>query len=173
MSVTSSSSTPQILCDIIRTTLNFSDDQIWIYNQRRSIPEDKRLYVIVGLISVQAYGNNVHHPVDINGNLTDQITTYVQETISIDLFSYTTASITQYSNIFGSLRSTYSQQIQEQYGIKIAEIPVSINDVSAVEGAALLYRLSITLQVLRKYDILVVNQYYDTFSPVNPVLTSD
>lgn len=154
--------TPQVICQIISKTLKISKDQIWIYNQRRSIPEDKKLYIVVGLVSSKPYANMMKNTSETSG-MVDNLSQYVQEVISIDLFSYTTEAIERYAQIIGALRSTYSQQVQEATGLKIAEIPISVNDVSAVEGAAILYRMSIALNVLRKYDTIVPTQYYDQF----------
>jgi len=154
--------TPQIICDIIQKTMPLSIDQIWVYNQRRAIPEDQRLYITVGITSIKPYGNNSKQ-VSTVGGLVEQNTTYFSETISIDLFSYTTEAAERYSEVMACLKSTYSQQQQELLGMKIAELPTSINDVSAVEGAAILFRINITLNVLRKYDKLMDSQYYDSY----------
>lgn len=163
--------TPQLICDIIARGMGLGKDQIWIYNQRRSIPEDKRLYVVVGIAGLKAYGNNnrnawVTGPTGPSGETgptyyQDQLSQYMLETISIDLFSYTQEALQRYNEVMGSLRSTYSQQIQELNGLKIAELPISMNDVSFVEGAALIYRISITLPVFRKYDMILNADYYD------------
>lgn len=163
--------TPQIICDILARGMGLGKDQIWIYNQRRSIPEDKRLYVVVGIAGLKAYGNNNRNawttgPTGPSGetgatSYQDQLTQYMLETISIDLFSYTQESLQRYNEVLGSLRSTYSQQIQELMGMKIAEVPISMNDVSFVEGAALIYRINITLPVFRKYDMILNADYYD------------
>lgn len=155
--------TPQILLDIICTVLKIPTDQAWIWNQRRAIPEDKKMYVVAGLVSSKAYGNTMRNESVEGGGMNDRLTQYVQEVISIDLFSYTTEASERYPQILAALRSTYSQQAQEKLGLKIAEIPISISDVSEVEGAALIYRISIALNVLRKYDTIVSTQYYDQF----------
>lgn len=154
--------TPQIICDIIQKGMPLSLDQIWVYNQRRAIPEDHRLYVTVGITSIKPYGNNAKQVSTLSG-LQEEISTYFAEVISIDLFSYTTEAAERYSEILACLKSTYSQQQQELLGMKIAELPTSINDVSAVEGAAILFRINITLNVLRKYDKIMDSQYYDSF----------
>lgn len=153
--------TPQIICDIIKNGLSLKDDQIWIYNQRREIPEEKKLYIVVGMISAIPYGNTYVVPESMQDNLNQ----YIRETISIDLFSYTTEAQEKYPMVLGSLMSTFSVQKQELNALKIFPIPVSINDVSHVEGPALLNRISITLQVLRKYDMLLDTEYYDRITP--------
>jgi hypothetical protein len=156
--------TPQIICDIIKAGMSLKDDQIWIYNQRRAIPEDKRLYVTVGMMSMKPYGNNRKFNAATNN---DDLSQYIQETLSINLMSYTTEALERYSEVMGSLIATYSQQVQEQYALKIAETPMSVNDVSSVEGTTLLNRVSITLPVLRKYSMLIGANYYDTFRDID------
>ena len=158
--------TSQIICDIIKNGLALKDDQVWIYNQRRSIPEDERMYVVVGMSAIKPYGNTNRQLTGTN-YMTDQTTQYMQEMITIDVLSYTTEAIERYSEIFGALISTYSQQQQEALGMKIAEMPTTVNDVSEVEGATILYRIAITLNVLRKYDMLIAATYYDTFQEID------
>jgi hypothetical protein len=155
--------TAQIICNIIKYGMALSDDQIWVYNQRRSIPEDKKLYVTVGLMGIKVYGST-NKQTETDAGLQDETAQFVQEAITIDLFSYTTEAIERYAEVIGSMKTTYAQQLQAQYALKIAEVPISVNDVSELEGAAQLYRISITLPVLRKYSMIKDAQYYDKFS---------
>lgn len=154
--------TPQIICDIIKAGMSLKDEQIWIYNQRRAIPEDKSLYITVGVMSIKAYGNTNRFKQD---TMQDDLTQYVQETLSINLMSYTTECLERYPELLGSLMSTYSQQVQESLGLKIAQIPASINDVSGIEGTTMLNRIVITLPVLRRYSMLIGADYYDQITP--------
>jgi len=159
--------TPQIICDIIQNGMKLDKSQIWIYNQRREIPEDIRLYVVVGLMGMKAYGNNNTVSSVDGAGMNDNLSQYMQETITIDLFSYTTEAIQRYAEVLGSLKSTYSQKIQEENALKIASIPFSMNEVSQVEGATLLNRISISLMVLRKYDMLLSAEYIDDIEPAS------
>jgi hypothetical protein len=154
--------TPQIICDIIAKGMSLSSEQIWVYNQRRSIPEDKRLYVTVGQVNQRVYSNDKKQ-IDVGGALKDQICVRTIETISINLFSYDTESVERAFEVLASLNSTYSQQVQEALAIKIAEVPLSVSDVSEIEGPAILFRMNITLNVWRKYDKILDSQYYDQF----------
>lgn len=156
--------TAQIICDIIKYGLTLSDDQIWIYNQRRAIPEDKRLYVTVGVLAIKPYAvNNRPTYSDALGVMQDTIGSYVQETMSIDLFSYTTEALERYSEVMAAMASTYAQQKMETYNLRIATVPISVNDVSHVEGPAEIYRIAIALPVLRKYDKIMSADYYEHF----------
>jgi len=158
--------TPQIICDIIKDGMSLLDSQIWIYNQRREIPQDKKLYIVVSLLSSSIYGNNSKQSNDPNvTDMPETLTQYVKESITVNLFSYTTEALERYPEVLGSLMSTYSQRIQEAQALKIFPIPLSVNDVSSVEGPSLLNRTSITLQVLRKYDMILNADYYDRITP--------
>jgi hypothetical protein len=161
-------STPQIICDIIQQGMGLGDDQIWIYNQRKTVTYDKRLYVTVGVVTIKPYGNNVKFN---HTTQKDETSQYVQETLTINVFSYTTEALERYHEVMGSLISTYSQQKQALLGLRIAQVPIAINDVSAIEGTTILYRIAITLPVLRKYDKLITAEYYDTFQDADVSLT--
>jgi len=163
--------TQQIICDIIKYGMSLKEDQIWIQNQRRHIPEDKRLYIVVGMLASKSYGNNIEYDYSgitgvsgttgTTGIAYDIMTQYVRETIVIDVFSYTTEALERYGEVFGVLNSTYSEEMQTTHAIRIGKTPISINDVSHVEGATLLNRMSLTLQVLRKYSNVIGTNYYD------------
>jgi len=158
--------TPQIICDIIKDGMSLLDSQIWIYNQRREIPQDKKLYIVVGLLSSAIYGNTSKQSNDpLVTDMPETLTQYVKESITVNLFSYTTEALERYPEVIGSMMSTYSQRIQEAQALKIFSIPSNVNDVSAVEGSSLLNRTSITLQVLRKYDMILNADYYDRITP--------
>ena len=165
--------TPQILCDVFKKCMKLSSDQIWIANQRIEIPKDKRLYVVVGLMSVVPYGNNNVRLA--SSGTTDNLSQYVKEMITIDLLSYEQDVYERYHQILGSLMSTYAERIQETYALRFFPISNNISDVSNVEGPTMLNRLSILLHTLRKYDmILDIDNYYDNFEdPISESSDSD
>ena len=43
------------VCDILKVGMGLANDQIWIYNQKVDIPNDKRIYVVVSLKSETVY----------------------------------------------------------------------------------------------------------------------
>ena len=75
--------TPQIICDIIKDGMALKDDQIWVYNQRRSIPEDKRLYITVGVMTMKPYGNNKTFNAT---TLNDELSQYITDSSARDNF---------------------------------------------------------------------------------------
>ena len=152
--------TAQLIAKIIQTVMSLDDGQVWIYNQRRAIPNSKGLFVIVGMVDATPYAVNLR-----NTGTTDEFR-YVQlkETISIDLLSYDLTAPQRLPELLGALHSTYGEQIQEQYGFKLASNPMSVLNTSEVEGSSMIHRFTVTTTVLRGYDNTSPIEYYDTFT---------
>lgn len=157
--------TPQIICEILQDALELDKEQIWVFNQRRAIPEDKNLYIVVGLISSKIYGSNSYYSNNENLPITETLEQFANEMISIDIFSYTNEAIQEYPRVIGALRSTISESAQELNALKIGAVPLSVNNVSEIDGPTLLNRMSITLQVMRKYSMILESDYYDRITP--------
>lgn len=154
--------TVKLIADIIQTSLGLTDDQIWIYNQRREIPPGKGLFVVVGNMGIVPYGVN-NRPVAVDGGIVESLSQSFQETLSINLYSNDTSALTRVSEVIGALNSTYSQQIQTSSGFKIGFVATSVADTSFLEGTSQLYRFTVTLRVLRSYNSTSSIDYYDTF----------
>lgn len=154
--------TPQIICNIIQQYMGLSDDQIWIYNQRRKIPPTEGLFVVVSFVSRVAYGNNNAYLPDVPG-CGQNLQQFMQETLSINLFSYDTQAIDRMPEMLGSLKSVYSEQVQEKVPMQIGTVPISINDTSFLEASAILFRETVTIRVLRSYSQERNSDYYNNF----------
>lgn len=155
--------TAQIICNIIQQYLDLSDEQIWIYNQRRKIPPTEGLFIVVGLMSTVPYGNNLRFLVGSGSGLEQEISQMMQETLSINMFSYDLSAIERMPEVMGAMQSVYSEQIQEKYAMQIGVVPTNISDTSFVEASAILYRQTLTLRVLRAYSKISQAEYFDDF----------
>ena len=62
-----------------------------------------------------------------------------------------------------AINSVYAQQIQEANSFKIARLS-AIDDLSALEGAAMLYRFEISLVVFAWYRKSKSVEFYDEFT---------
>lgn len=146
----------QIIADIMKKSLNLTTDQIWIYNQRRNIPTTSGLFVVVTRVAMKPYANN-------NVIAGDSLVSgqWMQETISINMFSKNFEALDRVHEVLGALASPLSQFVQQQTGILIASIPQSVTDTSAVEGAGMLYRTTITTQVLTAYSAASDTTFFD------------
>lgn len=154
--------TPQIICNIIQNYMGLCEDQIWIYNQRRKIPPTEGLFVVVGLLSTVPYGNT-RKAILGAGPYSEEITQMMQESLSINMFSYDDSAIYRMPELIGSFQSTYSEQIQEKNCMQIGVVPTAITDTSFLEASAILFRQTITLRVLRSYSKITASDYYDKY----------
>jgi hypothetical protein len=131
-------------------------DQIWIYNQRRNIPTSGGLFVSVHRIGVKPYGNNTKH----NGNSVTS-SQMMQEVIQIQLFSHDLSAVNRLPEAMAALGSPYSDYVQGRDGFRIGKVPVAVTDLSGLEGAGLLYRTAITVNVLTSYEQVAGATFFD------------
>jgi hypothetical protein len=146
----------QIIADVIKKSLDLTSDQIWIYNQRRNIPSTSGLNITIGRVAIQTYGNNA---VQVGDAITSG--QWFQESIAIDMFSKNTEAFDRVHEVVGALGSPLSTFIQQQTGISIARVPSSIVDTSGLEGAGMLFRTTITINVLSAYEQTLGATYFD------------
>lgn len=153
-----------LLCDLIRGQLNLSDDQVWIYNQKRKIPNDDRLYVIVSRISSRPFAVNSTCKDDEAGNFTEFQTINALEVYGISLLSRDESALDRAHEAILALAGTLSQQTQELYNFNIGQLPTSFHDTSFLEASANLFRQDIVINSMRAYEKRRVIQYFDKFN---------
>lgn len=152
--------TAKLVADVLKTVMSLTDDQVWIQNQPDTIPSDKGLYIVVGLVDVAPYAVNLYNM----GTTTETRGVWTKETIQIDAFSVDTSAVTRLPEIIGALNSTFCQQLQETHGFKIASIPSSVTNNADIEGTRIPFRFTVTTTVLRAYNNTGSIDYFDTFS---------
>ena len=101
------------VCDILKVGMSLKDDQIWIYNQKVDIPNDKRIYVVVSLKAETVIGNNIEAK-DASIGEDEVVWSNIVTDIGIELFSYNINALNNRYKVLSSMRSTYSVQKQEK-----------------------------------------------------------
>ena len=133
--------------EIIKHELSLADDQIWLYNQKKDIPKDTRVYFSIGLLSSKPYASKLEY-VDMGaGELTEAISTNFQDVITINIYSRSTLPIDDKNTVLSALRGTYSQQKQMTTGYYIAVLPQTIMPITEEDGTTILYRFNIPIVV--------------------------
>ncbi len=156
----------KVIGDILRYELGLKPDQVLLYNQKFDIPPDYRMYICLSILgSKQFAGYPDYDPDPITGNLVETQVVNRQEMISILVYSRSEEARVRNWEISAALVSAYSQQQQEANSIKIATLPVSMNDVSEVEATDRLNRYALTFMVLAAYKKQKPVEYFDTFAP--------
>ena len=142
--------TQQLTLDLIRgilvKELGINDDRVNIYNQKFKIPPDDQIFIEVGYKGSPKTISSRNIVKDVAGNFTEYQEIAMMEHIYVGMFSSGLDAIRRKEEMLMAINSVYAQQIQEANSFKIARLS-AIDDLSALEGAAMLYRFEISLVV--------------------------
>ena len=150
------------VCDILKVGMNLDNDQIWLYNQKVNIPNDKRIYVVVSLKKEEVFGNNIEIK-ETNG-LDEVIWTNLVSDVGIELFSYNTNALNRRYEVLSSMRSVYSVQKQEELNFNIGRNPTVFLDSSFMSLTARLYSFYYEYRITHVEHSSRPVEYFDKFS---------
>jgi hypothetical protein len=153
----------KILADIIKTEMVLPNERVLIYNQKWNLPNIDSIYIYIGYLSELVSSNNRYYENRTDGYYEVQ-TLQKMSSFSINVFSANNEARLRKEEVILALNSTYSVQNQEKYGFKIFRIPSNFQDISQVEGNALLNRYNITIDVINQNIKEKKVDYYDKYS---------
>lgn len=157
----------KVVADILQNQLGLADDQVMLYNQKFDIPPDDRLYISLAVLATRTFGVQNRHlvvPTLDGADFLSVLSSNRQETYQITIFSRSSEARTRNWEIPPALASDTSERMQEANNIRIGYLPSSMNDVSALDGTAILNSYALTIQVLAAYEKVQPEPYYDKFS---------
>ena len=151
----------EMICSIIQSGLALSIGQVMIYNQKWNIPTDQRLYVTVEILSCKPFGNN-NKSVYTNGDLTQVQSTNFLNTLQIDVWSRSTLALNRKEEVLMSLRSNYAQRLMDAFSFYIAPVSTSFTNLSNIDGAAIPYRFSISVNLQYAVELIGTVDIFDS-----------
>lgn len=154
------------VCDILKVGMRLENDQVWIYNQKIDIPNDKRIYVVVSLKDETIIGNNIETEPTEDGEK-ETVWTNLVSNIGIELFSYNVNALNKRYEVLSSMRSTYSVQKQEELSCNIGRKPIAFYDTSFLSPTARLYSFYYMYRITHVERNVREVSYYDDFSQAN------
>jgi hypothetical protein len=128
--------TEEIIVDIVREFMELSQENIWIRDQNRKIPNDKGMYVVVGMVDAKPYSaqsNLETHFTEGSDPIPFEVEVsriQTRENIQIDIMSRSADAISRRWELLLALNSIYSKQQQEQFGFKISRLPANFVNTS-------------------------------------------
>lgn len=152
----------KLICDILQKQLDLSKEQVWIYNQKRDIPNDFNMYIVVDYQGQRIIGS-VRREKPTETGLVEYQSLHSLAVIRLDLFSRGNAARVNKDLVIMALNSTYSQQVQEANGFSIARNSFQVTNTSMAEGTAELNRYSISFNVTYMSETTKSIDYFDTF----------
>lgn len=154
----------KVVADIIQSEMELGNDRVYLYNQKWRIPPDEGLFVVVGFLGAKAFGAKTEYENDpVTQELVEVQSVNQQETYTVDLFSRDSSARQRKQEVILALNSTFAQQMQEENTFKIANLPSTFNDVSALEATAILNRYQLVFNALVVYRKVKNVQFYDSF----------
>lgn len=151
------------ICKILQNQLALSDNQIWIYNQKRDIPNDFGVYYVVSYLGQHIIGN-VRREVATQDGLMEYQSVHTLAEFRVDILSRSSSVRDMRDLVVMALNSTYSQQVQEADSFQIARNSFQVTNTSEVEGVAELNRYSISFNVTYMTQTSKSIDYFDTFT---------
>lgn len=151
------------ICKILQHQLSLTDNQIWIYNQKRDIPNDFGVYYVVSYLGQRIIGN-VRKEVATEDGLMEYQSVHNLAEFRIDILSRSSNVRNMRDLAVMALNSTYSQQVQEADSFQIARNSFQVTNTSEVEGVAELNRYSISFNVTYMTQTSKSIDYFDTFT---------
>lgn len=152
--------TADILRQIILHELELKDTQIWIYGESYKIPPEDGLFCVIEYKYSKPYSSRLLTPVD-GENLLSEQNLNTQEFMTVQLFSRNRDADFRKEEAAMALNSIYAQQLGEQLGFRVSMIN-PIQNMTALEGSAMLKRYDISVTVLSWYQKSAVIAFFDS-----------
>jgi len=159
----------KVLRNLIKNGLGLDDAHCYIYNNKWLIPEDKGLFVVIGIINSEVIGNNLKYKSTVDKFYAITSTTFCTD-YSIDIFSADISARLKQFELINLLGSFEALQSQERNNYSIARIPSSFTDLSSLEGDKILNRYRATIRVFHKVQTEREATYFDKLSGVRTIL---
>ena len=159
----------KVVADIIMTEMSLTpsstalnDNRVFIYNQNFVLPTYDDLFIVLSESPGRMIGSVNRYDGD-GANTKEVQEILMQKEINVDIMSRNSQARNRKEEVLMALSSIYSQQKQEENGMRIFSHSTSFIDVSENEGASRLtrYRASFFLHV--KYSKEKAIDYYDAF----------
>lgn len=152
----------ELFCDIIQTQLGLAQGKVYLYDQKINMPTDSGLFVAVGIINPKPFGNTRIYDSSSGFNSIQSIN--MKTMLSVDIISRGPEARDRKEEVIMAFNSFYSQQQQEANSFNIGIIPTSFVNLSQVDGAAIPYRFTISVNVQYFVTKVLAVPYFSNFS---------
>lgn len=154
--------TLEIVRDILVKELQIPEERVFIYNQKIKLPTDDKLIVIVEHKLTTPISSK-NYTKEVAGEYKEYQELTTREEIAIEVISRGIDALERKEEFIMALYSIYSQQVQEQTGVRIFRIS-PINDLSELETTAVTYRFEIPVVIQTWYQRIKGVEYFSAFN---------
>lgn len=153
----------ELVCDIIQTQMGLSNDRIYLWDQKIKSPSDMGVWVFVAEVGNKCIANNNK----FDPTLGQIQSVNMRMTLDINIISRDRSAVNRKEEILMALNSFYSERQQELNNFRVYPVPTGFVNLSNIDGAAIPYRFTITVNVV--YNVVKTSSvdYYDDFDEVD------
>jgi hypothetical protein len=149
--------------DILVKEMELPQDRVLIYDDRTKLPTDDGIFITIEYKGSPKVLSNRNIPQSSSSDLSEVQVVNTQEIIAIDIFSRNFDALKRKEEVLMAINSQYAQQSQEKNGFKIFRIPSGFEDLSELEGSAMIKRYEASIVVFAWYTKSKSVDYYDKF----------
>lgn len=150
----------QLICDILRREMGLSSDRVYLWDQKINEPTDKGIFIAVGVLLSKPFGNTSIQE-ESGGDVIQSVN--VCDTLTIDIISQGPAARNRKEEILMALQSVYAQQQMELNSFGIARLQSNFVNLSQLDGTAIPYRFSISINIQYFVKKTKSVPYFDDF----------
>lgn len=157
-----------LVVDIIQQGMGFSQDQVYVYNQKYLIPTDSRVYVAVGMLNSKPFSNGQAQPNGNGSGLHVTQSVNMKSVLSIYMLSRGPDALYLMPSLVMAMATPYAKAQQEFCSFSLFPISNSLVSVSQGDGAAIPYVFNMAATVQYFVTNTVPVNYYSEFT--NPTV---
>jgi len=146
------------ICSIIQGYLDLENGQVYLRQEKISLPKDFKFSISVGFI-----GSGRSLGTTRRGTTSETVSTTMAHNVVIEIYGRTFDVLTKKDEIILAVNSSLSMEIQQKNGFYIAPNPSTQNDLSGLDGAAIPYRFQLTFPIQYKVEKTKTQSYYASF----------
>ena len=147
--------------DVLKEFMSLDDNHCYLYNNKWIIPNDKELFIVLGIMSVSPVGNTLKYKKE-EDKLLAVTTTNLKGVYSLNIFSYDTSARTRQAEVIAALHSDISIRSQERHSYTISTNTLSFRDISDLEASKRLNRYVASFSIMYGETFIKEAPYWDS-----------
>jgi hypothetical protein len=152
---------PQTSLDLIRLILinqiDIAPERVNIYDEKWVQPPNDDLFITLEFRNSRCLANR-NTLITAGGTTVESQDVNMLENVTVGVFSKNRSAAQKKEEVLMAIGSSYAQQLMEKYAFKISRIG-TIEDLSALEGSAMLKRYDVNLTVYAWYQKVITPGY--------------
>jgi hypothetical protein len=154
----------EVIRQILIHAMDLDEERVNIARQKFKIPPDEHLFIVIDCLPARTISSRARYEINPASGDYEEIQDLNQyDPITIGVFSQNLEALQRKEEVVMALSSHYAQQMQEKHSFKIFR-NAPVEDMTALEGAAMLYRYDIPVVLHTWIHKVTKVDFFDAFS---------